>query len=110
MKITVATFGALAVLVATAPAALADDTGFASMHELRKERGRLCMADHAHSGVGEGKTREAARRAALASWYGYTAGEYGSDWARWGRSAAQTVSYTKADSGWSATVESRPCR
>lgn len=62
--------------------AVADETGFASMHSWRKERGIMCFADHFHSGSGNGQTKRAARRAAIKSWREFTALEYGSDWAR----------------------------
>ncbi|MFN0218943.1 MAG: hypothetical protein ACKVP4_09040 [Hyphomicrobium sp.] len=90
--------------------ASADDTGFAASHDLRKERGRLCMSEHAHSATGEGNSKDSARSAAIKEWYAYTAGEYGSDWGSWGKSASQKISYAKAESGWSATIESRPCK
>ncbi len=99
------------VLICTLPTSVfADDTGLASMHDQVKSGGKSCFTSHAHSGTGEGKTKPAAKVAAIKSWYAYTAGEYGSDWARWGKSAGQRVTYTKADAGWSATVESRPCK
>lgn len=90
--------------------ALADDTGFASAHDLRREGGRLCMTSHFHSGSGDGPTKPAAMKAAHQAWYDYTAWEYGSDWARWGKSASKGVNYTKNSAGWSATIESRPCK
>lgn len=89
---------------------VADDTGFASMHDIVKSRGKSCFASHAHSGSGQGKTKPAAFAAAFKDWYAYTAGEYGSDWARWGKSAGKKISYAKASTGWSATIESRPCK
>ncbi|MGQ0456866.1 MAG: hypothetical protein ACT4OU_07375 [Hyphomicrobium sp.] len=88
----------------------ADDTGFAASHDLRKEGGRTCMSEHAHSASGDGKTKASARVAALKEWYVYTAGEYGSDWANWSKSGSQKTAYTKAETGWTATVESRPCK
>lgn len=99
-----------AAFLSTPFAALADDTGFAYMHSLRKERGRTCMTDHFHSGIGTGPNKRAALKAAIRSWYEYTALEYGSDWARWRRSASKGVNYTKEASGYSASVQSRPCR
>jgi hypothetical protein len=91
-------------------AAHAEDTGFASSHDLRKEGGKTCMSEHAHFGSGDGATKDLARRAAIKSWFEYTAWEYGADWARWGKSASQSVKYTKAEKGWTADVESRPCK
>lgn len=74
---------AVAMLLAFPVAARADDTGFASSHTLRKERGYNCMADHFHTG---------------------------SDWARYGRAGSAAVHYTKSADGWSASIEARPCR
>ena len=91
-------------------AAVADDTGLAYSHTLRKEGGRTCMADHYHSGSGEGRTKESARAAAVRSWIDFTNFAYGTVWARFGNAAGQSTHYTKADKGWSADVEARPCK
>jgi len=90
--------------------AWADDTGFAYSHTLRKEGGRLCMADHFHSGSGAGRTKAAAQAAAARSWADFTNFEYGSAWARWSLASGKAVRYTKEASGWSADVDARPCR
>jgi hypothetical protein len=90
--------------------ASADDTGLENMHDIVKSGGHSCFASHTHMGQGDGATKPAAMAAAIKAWWEYTAGEYGSDWAHWGRSAAKKVTYTKADKGWTATVESRPCK
>jgi len=94
----------------TATAAMADDTGLAYSHTLRKEGGRTCMADHYHSGSGEGRSKEGARAAAVRSWIDFTNFEYGSAWARFGAAGSQSAHYTKEASGWSAVVEARPCK
>jgi hypothetical protein len=102
---------AFAGVVSLAPlAAIADDTGLAYAHDLRKEGGRLCMTDHYHSGSGEGRTKEGARMAAIRSWADFTNFEYGSAWARFGVARSASTRYSKADRGWSAYVEARPCR
>ena len=88
----------------------ADDTGFAASHTLRNEAGRKCFADHFHSGSGDGLTKQAAKSAAAKSWAEFTAFEYGTDWARFGRATGVSVRYTKLDKGWSATIDARPCR
>ncbi|MEI9900488.1 MAG: hypothetical protein WDN31_10600 [Hyphomicrobium sp.] len=54
-------FIAVAAALASSAAAYADDTGFAYGHTLRKEGGRLCMADHYHSGSGSGRSKAAAQ-------------------------------------------------
>jgi hypothetical protein len=89
---------------------IADETGFASSHDLAKQGGRLCMTDHAHAGSGAGSTKSAARAAAIRSWADFTNMEYGSSWASYSASGGQKVGYTKESSGWSATVEGRPCK
>ena len=97
------------VFAAIAPAA-ADETGLAGSHTLRKEGGKLCMADHFHGGTGEGATKVAARAAAARAWSDFVNFEYGSNWARFGRAASVSVKYTKAEKGWSASIEARPCK
>ncbi len=88
-----------------------DSTGFASMHDLRRERGRLCMSDHWHYGTsGPQKSKSKARRAAIRSWASFTATEYGSDWARWGRAKSKRASCSRASGSWDCSVEARPCR
>ncbi len=103
-------FGVALVSLGAMGCALADETGFASSHTLRKEGGKLCMADHFHSGMGDGATKPAARIAAAKAWADFVDFEYGSDWARFGRAASVSVKYTKAETGWTATIEARPCR
>jgi hypothetical protein len=98
-----------AVLVSTvlgATSALADDTGFAYMHDLR---GR-CFADHFHYGSGTGRTKAAAMRDAIGSWTSFTALEYGSDWAKWGRAASKGASCSRDSSGYSCSISGRPCK
>jgi len=90
---------------------LSDSTGFASMHNLRKERGRLCMSDHWHYGTsGPQKSKSRARRAAIRSWASFTAMEYGTDWARWGRAKSKKAGCSRASGSWECSVEARPCR
>ena len=101
---------AVAMLLAFPVAARADDSGFASSHTLRKERGFNCMADHFHTGSGEGKSKIGARAAAIKSWAEFVVVEYGSDWARYGRAGSAAVHYTKSADGWSANIDARPCR
>jgi len=99
------------VFLCTSTAAVfADDTGIAYSHSLRREGGRLCMADHWHSGSGQGRSKRLAQRAAIRSWAGFTNFEYGTVWAHYSRARSKSVRYTKEPSGWSAYIEARPCR
>ncbi len=105
---------AVAIIIAipvTAPQVEADDTGLASIHDLRRERGRLCQADHWHSGSGSGRTKRAAKRAAIGSWQSFTAMEYGSDWARFRRARSKAIRCSRTGRrSYDCTVEARPCR
>ena len=107
--------GLVAIVVAATSfeisAASADQTGLASMHALRRERGRLCMADHWHYGSsGSERSRAAAQRAAIHSWQDFTDLEYGSDWARFSRAASHRLSCSRSGGSWSCNAEGRPCR
>jgi hypothetical protein len=99
-----------AASLAVMPSAFASDTGFAYSHDLRKEGGRTCMADHFHSGSGEGRNKASAQTAAIRSWADFTNFEYGTAWARWSAAASRSTRYTKAAAGWSADVDARPCK
>jgi hypothetical protein len=98
---------ALAALIAPA---LADQTGIAEMHSLRREGGRTCMSDHFHSGTSSGqRSRAAATAAAIRSWADFTALEYGSDWARYGKAASRSMRCRSSADGWGCDLEARPC-
>lgn len=106
-------FSLLAVTIAAIGlpvGALAQEiTGLAAMHDMRREKGKLCMSDHWHSGSGVGPTKEAAQKAAVRSWIDFTDWEYGGRWASFSNAASKKVSFAKETSGWSASVEGRPC-
>jgi hypothetical protein len=105
LRVTAAVvFGAL-----TAPA-MADDSGFAYMHDIRKEGGRQCFTDHYHYGNGNGSTKAAAQREAIGSWVSFTDFEYGSDWARFSRAASKSVSCSGSGGSYSCQIEARPCK
>jgi len=93
-----------------AAAALADETGFASMHDLARQNGKLCMVDHYHYGNGSGSSKAAAQRDAIASWASFTDFEYGSDWARYSKAASKSISCKQSSAGFDCQVEARPCR
>lgn len=90
--------------------ARADQTGLASMHDQRREGRKVCMSSHFHSGTGQGRTKKAAKAAAIKAWQEFTAFEYGLDWAYYRRAASRGLRYDRTASGWEAYVEARPCR
>ncbi len=90
---------------------LADDNGLAgTIHDLRRESGRLCQVDHWHYGSGVGATKKLAMADAVGSWQSFTALEYGTDWARFQRAASRNVSCSKSGGDVSCSIEGRPCR
>jgi hypothetical protein len=109
-RLTTRVAAATLLLGAAAAPVLADETGLASMHDMRREGGRLCFTDHYHYGNGSGSTKAAAQRDAIASWSGFTDFEYGSDWARYSRAASKRVSCSKSGGGFACQIEARPCR
>ena len=107
----IAKFAAVAaVLGSIAVPAAADDSGFAYMHDLRKEGGRTCFTDHYHYGNGSGATKASAQRDAIGSWQSFTDFEYGSDWARFSKAASKGISCSNGSSGVDCQVQARPCK
>lgn len=108
-------FGKIALAVAAAALAAAsnasaDETGLASTHDWVKVGGKTCFKDHEHTGHGDGLTKESARKAAIVAWADFTNLEYGTTWARFSLSHNAKTRYTKAEQGWSATVDATPCK
>ena len=93
-----------------APAAFADNTGFDSIHSTVRVAGKTCFADHSHGGSGSGANRKAAEMQAIKSWYGYTAGEYGSDWANIHKAVKKSMTCGQSGGVWNCDVEATPCR
>ena len=103
---------AVAATVAFVPAGEASETGLDIIHVLRREGGRICMADHWHysSSSSSHSTRAAAQRDAIRSWQDFTDLEYGSTWARFSRAASRKVGCFNNGAGWACDVEGRPCK
>lgn len=109
-KEIVTALAAVAAVCAISVPAMADDTGFAYMHDLRKEGGRTCFTDHYHYGSGAGASKAAAQKDAIGSWVSFTDFEYGSDWARFSKAVGKRISCSSSSSGYDCQVEARPCR
>ena len=99
------------LLFGAAMCARADDTGLASIHDWRREGGKICMSDHFHDGSGNGTSRKVAEDNAIRSWISFTDFEYGSVWASYALSGGKRMD-CKQNGGqeWSCSVSSRPCR
>lgn len=104
------TIAVVAITLITCPV-LADETGLAGVHAMRREGGRLCFLDHYHYGNSAGAASErAAKISAVKSWASFVDLEYGSDWARYSRAHSKSMKCERSASGWSCMVEARPCK
>ena len=101
---------AVVILSSGLAPAMADQTGFASMHDQVRVGGKMCMTDHYHYGNGNGRNKAAAQKDAIASWSSFTDFEYGSDWARFSKAVGKRISCSQASTGVECQVEARPCR
>jgi hypothetical protein len=92
--------------------AKADDTGVAQMlHDARRVGNKLCLTDHAHDGYSSGAaSRKAAEAEAVKAWAEFTAWEYGTDWAQWGKAVGKRLTCSEAGTSWGCHAEGRPCR
>jgi hypothetical protein len=98
-------------LVAATVAARADETALASIHDWRKESGKICMSEHFHDGSGVGETRKAAEANTVASWASFTVLEYGTTWGSYALSGSKKMDCKEQGAKeWSCAVTSRPCK
>jgi hypothetical protein len=101
---------ALGLVLASAGAATAQDTGLAGLHTWVRVGGKTCMLDHFHDGYGTGPTRAAAQRAAIQAWTDFTVWEYGRRWGSYGASVSKRMSCSGGAGSFSCSTSSRPCR
>ena len=85
--------------------------GLEFLHSQRQEGARICFYDHFHYSSSSGHaTRQAAEQAAVSSWSGFTAWEYGDNWGSWRLAGSRKVTCTGSPGSFSCQVEARPCR
>jgi hypothetical protein len=101
---------ALAVMLASNEAALANETGIAIIHSWVKIGARTCFTDHYHYSSGHGPTRSHAQVAAIKSWTWPTALEYGSSWADYRLAAGKSMNCSRSRAVWTCDTQARPCR
>jgi hypothetical protein len=89
----------------------ADDTGLAGIHDWRKVGRKTCFTEHRHYGSSSGHaSKKAAQNAAIQDWQGFTAFEYGTDWAYYKYAVEKTGGCQQEGGGWKCEVEAIPCR
>ena len=110
MRLDHALIAVCAAMAMSSSTALADSTGFDSIHATMRVGGKTCFIDHSHGGSGNGASRQVAEAQAIKSWYGYTAGEYGSDWANINKAIKKSMRCSQSGGSWSCDVDATPCR
>lgn len=110
-KIAVAALAAsLALALPLAPAS-ADDTGVGQMlHTMKRIGKKVCFDEHYHTGSGTGATKKAAEVDAVKAWAGFTAFEYGTDWAQWSKAHNKSLKCSPGGSGFSCQADAVPCK
>lgn len=102
---------ASASLALAAPTVMADDTGVGTaLHTTVRVGGKMCFADHSHSSAGSGASRKIAEMQAINNWAGFTAWEYGSDWARFSKAVNKSMSCSGSAGSVSCNLEATPCK
>ena len=92
-------------------AAAQEDSVMVDLHQLRREGGKTCMADHFHNGSSAGlPSRKAAEIAAIRDWAGFTAWEYGVHWGNFALAASKRMSCAQSGGSWSCDLEARACK
>lgn len=97
---------------AFATTAMADDTGIAtSLHNTVRKGSLLCLATHEHVGSSQAKAnKKKALAAAIHDWRGFTAWEYGTDWASWRRAHNKQITCSGGKGNVGCTIAASPCR
>lgn len=114
MKKLVVPVGALALTLVLTAAPInrlaAEETGVAGIHSWVKIGRRTCLADHFHTGNGNGASLRMAQAAAIRSWTDFTAWEYGGSWGRYSLAMSKSMKCERSSGGYSCTTDARPCR
>lgn len=89
----------------------ADDTGVGQLlHSMKRYGKKVCFEGHYHTGNGTGPTKKAAEVDAVKSWAGFTALEYGTDWAQWTKAHNKTLACSQSGSSFSCQADAVPCK
>ena len=102
---------ACSAMIAGSQAALADDNGVGpALHTVVKVGRKICFDGHSHSGSGTGASRKLAEMQAINNWSGFTAWEYGTDWAHMGKAVKKSMRCSGGGSSWNCDVEATACK
>ncbi len=102
---------ACAAMTAAGQVALADDNGVGqSIHSTIRVGKKMCFDGHSHSGSGMGASQKVAEMTAINNWAGFTAWEYGTDWANIGKAIKKSMKCGRSGSGYNCDLEATPCK
>ena len=100
-----------AMLAAGSGSTVADETGFAGIHNWQKVGKKTCLSGHSHAGNGSGANRKAAEAAAVQSWSSFTTTEYGSSWGDYRNAVSRTIACSPSGPGSVyCDIDAVPCR
>lgn len=102
---------ACAATITVSPVAHADDTGVGqALHAVVKVGKKICFDGHSHSSSGTGASQKVAEMSAINNWAGFTAWEYGTDWAHMGKAIKKSMKCSRSGGAYSCDVEATPCK
>jgi hypothetical protein len=89
-----------------------EEGGLAGLHAQAREGRHVCMTEHSHHGSSAGHpSKKVAEEAAVRSWSGFTAFEYGAAWGDYAIAAGKDMQCSQSASGsWGCEVGARPCK
>ena len=98
-------------LVGGTQVASADDNGVGpTLHSVIRVGKKTCFEGHSHSGSGTGATQKVAEMSAINNWAGFTAWEYGTDWANINKAVKRSMKCGRSGGGYSCDLEATPCK
>jgi hypothetical protein len=99
------------VIVAGPQAVLADDNGVGqSIHSVIRVGKKTCFDGHSHSGSGTGASQKVAEMSAINNWAGFTAWEYGTDWANINKAVKKSMKCGRSGGSYNCDLEATPCK
>jgi hypothetical protein len=95
----------------TAGVASAQETGLHKIHDLARQKGKLCMVDHEHAGESPPSgNKSVAVKLAINKWVQFTADEYGKSWGSWKAAAGKKETCSGGPGNVVCMVTARPCK
>lgn len=102
---------ACAAMFVGSQAAIADDNGVGpALHPTIMVGKKKCFDGHSHSGSGTGASQKVAEMSAINNWAGFTAWEYGTDWANINKAIKKSMKCGRSGGSFNCDLEATPCK